>query len=344
MELDSFGHLAALLEAALTNAVSEVKPERAFIAYRARHTEHSDFPTPYATHGFSMAGLYTNEDISTKVISQTLREGKPQLIVDAISTPGLTNRTSVVISGLRSVLSVPLRFSNGLTAGLLYVDNRIKVGAFKDTHEAVLVKTGAELMRRVGEVEAKMKAAPTGQPSANPFAEARQTALGLAERGHFTEALGTIEGWLYGRPEGEETGMAHGVRGRILQQMGQTRSAFEAVAIAVFMLGQTARGTNENYALMLNNLAGLHVEMGHHHRALGLLTASLAYWQRLAAHDNKHGAGLSATFYNLGKIHQELEQSKEARSFYEQALLCCRESFGPEHPRTQKVEETLRNL
>lgn len=344
MDLDSFDHLAALFEAGLTNAVSELNPERAFVAYRGRSTVPSEYPTPYATHGFSMAGLYLNEDISTKVISQTLREGKNQLIVDAISTPGLTNRTSVVLSGLRSILTVPLRYSNGLTVGLLYVDNRIKAGAFQESHETVLTETAAQLVERLASVESKMKAAPKGGSTEIPLVESRSKALGLAEKGQYTEALATIESWIQGREDSEELGMAHGVRGRILQQMGQTRSAFEAVSIAVFLLGQTATGANEHYALMLNNLAGLHVDMGHLHRAHGLLTASSAYWSRLAGKDERHYAGLSATYYNLGKLHTEMGHPTESKQWYEQALRCCQDHFGVEHPRTQKVREALSAL
>ena len=126
--------------------------------------------------------------------------------------------------------------------------------------------------------------------------------------------------------------------------MGQSQSALEAAAISVFLLGQTASGRSEHYALMLNNLAGLHVEIGNLHRAHGLLTASEAYWTRLANHDSRHAPGLCATQYNLGKLHSELGDQEEAKRWYDQALLNCRETFGPDHPRTQKIEEALKTL
>lgn len=344
LDLSSFDHLAALFEAGLSNAVAEVKPERAFVAYRGRSGEHTEFPTPYATHGFSMAGLYVNEDISTKVIDQTLREGKSLLIVDAVSTPGLTNRTSVIISGLRSILTVPLRHPSGLTLGLLYVDNRVKIGAFKDTHREILTQTANQLVERLGPVEQRMKAAGREPSCHDPFEKVKSEALSLSEQGRFTQALGTIESYLFGRHEGEELGLAYGVKSRILQQMGQSHSALEAAAISVFLLGQAASGRSEHYALMLNNLAGLHVEIGNLHRAHGLLTASEAYWTRLANHDNRHAPGLCATQYNLGKLHSEMGDQEEAKRWYDQALLNCRETFGPDHPRTQKIEETLKTL
>lgn len=341
MELDSFGHLAALFEAGLTNAVSELKPERAFVAYRGRSAEHAEFPTPYATHGFSMAGLYVNEDISTKVIDQTLREGKSQLIVDAVSTPGLTNRTSVIISGLRSILSVPLRHPSGLTLGLLYVDNRVKIGAFKKPHEEILTETARQLVERLGPVEQKMKAHGSVPSCHDPLEKIKSEALELTEQGRFTQALGTVESYIFGRHGGEDLGLAYGVKSHILQQMGQSMSALEAAAISVFLLGQTASGRSEHYALMLNNLAGLHVEMEHLHRAHGLFTASETYWRRLANYDDKHAAGLCATQYNLGKLHVKLDQPEDAVRWFEQAVVVCQDAFGEDHPRTLKVREAL---
>lgn len=344
MESGSFQHLAGLFEAGLTEAVSALRPERAFVAYRSRKAETADFPTPYATHGFSMAGLYVSEDISTEVIRQTLREGKSQLIVDAISTPGLTNRTSVIISGLRSVLTVPLRHSNGLTVGLMYVDNRVKAGAFKKHHEELLSDKVAELMGDLSAVERRMYEARGEICTQAKLPEVRQKALALASQGKYTEALSQIEQWIRGREESEELGLAYGVKGRILQQMGQMTSAFEAVAVAVFLLGQAARGTNEHYALVLNNLAGIHVALDNLHRAHGLFIASSSYWARLAKSDPKHFAGLAATQYNLGKFHQELESEGEAKEWFEMALMSCREAYGDDHPKTQKILQSLESV
>ncbi|MFA5508430.1 MAG: tetratricopeptide repeat protein [Vulcanimicrobiota bacterium] len=342
--LGTYDHLAALFEAGLSSAVAEVKPERAFVAYRGRTADHLEYPTPYATHGFSMAGLYVNEDISTKVIEETLREGKSLLIVDAVSTPGLTNRTSVILSGLRSILTVPLRHPNGLTLGLLYVDNRIKIGAFEDRHRDVLTRAASELVEKLGPVERKMKEAGREPTCHEPFEKIKTEALSLAEQGRYTQALGVVESYLFGRHEGEDPGQAYGVKSRILQQMGQLDSAMQAAAISVFLLGQKASGRNEHYALMLNNLAGLHVEMENLVRAHGLLVASQSYWTRLANYDSRHAGGLCATKYNLGKLHAQMGNPEEAKRWFDQALLASRETYGEDHPRTQKIAETLASL
>lgn len=341
MELISFQHLAGLFEAGLTNAVGELRPERAFVAYRGRVSDASEFPTPYATHGFAMSGLYLNEDISTEVIRNTLREGKSQLIVDAISTPGLTNRTSVIISGLRSVLTVPLRHSNGLILGLFYLDNRVKTGAFKQPHEQLLSVLAEDLVTQLAEVEQRMKDRPNQIFHQGSLSEVRQKALGLADKGHYTEGLSTVEQWISGRDEDDELGMAYGIRGRILQQMGQMKSALESVAVAVYILGNSGGQTNEHYALMLNNLAGLHVTLGNLHRAHGLFVASASYWNRLVRSDSRHYAGLAGTQYNLGKLHQELDDQTHAKEWFGKALVSSREVYGDDHPRTLKIQECL---
>jgi len=341
MELCSYEHLAGLFEAGLTNAVSELKPERAFIAYRARKAELKDFPTPYASHGFALAGLYVDEDISTEVLRKTFQEGKSQLIIDAISTPGLTDRTSVVLSGLRSVLTVPLRHSNGLSLGLMYLDNRIKAGAFQPQHQALLTDLADRMVSEVSAVEARMRAKPSEVLSHEALADVRQKALSLSAKGNYTVGLSTIEQWICGRPEGEDLGLAYAVKGRILQTMGQMQGALEAVSVSVYLLGNLAGGQNEHYPVALNNLAGLHVALGNLERANGLFIASASYWSRLTRSESRHLGGLAATQYNLGKLHQELKQATAARDWFEKALENSEQAFGADHPKTLKIRDCL---
>jgi Tetratricopeptide repeat len=341
MELGSFQHLAGLFEAGLSNAVSELNPERAFIAYRSRSSDVTEFPTPYATHGFAMAGLYTNEDISTEVIRKTCVEGLSQLIVDAISAPGLTDRTSVILSGLRSVLTVPLRHSNGLTLGMIYLDNRIKAGAFKKNHQLLLTDLADLIVAEISQVENCMKARPNVSSTDASLLEVKERALLLAEKGSYTEGLSSVEQWICGRGESEDVGLAYAVKGRILQKMGQMKSALESVAVAVYILGNASNNRTEHYPIVLNNLAGLHVALGNLQRAHGLFTASASYWARLAKLESRHYGGLAATQYNLGKLHEQLEAHKVARDWFEQALVSSQEAFGVEHPKTVKIQESL---
>lgn len=339
----SHNHLAGLFELGLTKVVSKLRPERAFVAYRGRESSSADYPTPFATHGFAMAGLFVDEDISTEVIRKTLREGRSQLIVD--STPGLTNRTSVILSGLRSVLTVPLKYSNGLTIGMFYLDNRVKAGAFKTEHEQRLSELADSLVSQVAPIENRMRESAKDEVHLQrPLAEVRQEALSLSDKGHYTQGLGLIEQWLCGREESVDLGLAYGVRGRILQQMGQLDGALESVAIAVYLLGNRASAGNHHYPMMLNNLAGIHVVLENLHRAQGLFEAAENCWNRLLRQDDKHHAGLAGTLYNLGRLRAVQDDSEGARGWYEKALASSRQAFGPDHPRTLKIQENLDSL
>lgn len=343
MQFSDYTHLASLFEASLTEAVNELKPERAFVAYRTRGKKSEEHPTPYATQGFDMADLFVDEDISMELVRTTLVEGQSHLIVDAVRTPGLTNRTSVIISGLRSVLTVPLRLSNGLTVGMFYLDNRMVTGAFKAPHQERLKEIAAATVNHLSVTEQRMREAPTDIVVHDPFPRVRQAALSAAERGSFTEGLATIEQWMRGRPESVDLGLAYGVKGRILQQMGKLDSATDAVAVAVYILGNLAVGSNEHYPVVLNNLAGLHVEQKNYKRAHGLFEAAQACWNRLCRIDPKHLGGLAGTQYNLGKLFREL-RDPNAVQWLEKALDTSQRAFGPDHSRTLKVRQTLEEL
>lgn len=344
MKISPYSHLAALFEVSLTQAVADLKPERAFVAYRNRDNKNSEFPTPYATQNFDMARLFVDEDISTDLVRLTLREGQPQLIVDAISAPGLSNSTSVILSGLRSVLTVPLRLSNGLTVGLFYVDNRIVAGAFKKPHQDRLCEIAEETIAQLSATEQKMRDAPTDTISDDPLPEVKQAVLAAAERGSFTEGLARIEQWIRGRSESVELGLGYGVKGRILQRMGNLDAALEAVAVAVYILGNLAVGTQgEHYPIVLNNLAGLHVEKQNYHRAHGLFEAAEACWNRLCRNEEKHLGGLAGTQYNLGKMFQEMSDPR-AGEWLNKALSTSERAFGADHPRVMKVRDALSTL
>ena len=67
--------------------------------------------------------------VSRGVIDRVLREGRPLLTSNAQSEDWLSERKSVMMLGLRSVLCVPLR-NKGLTSGIIYVDDRVQSGIF----------------------------------------------------------------------------------------------------------------------------------------------------------------------------------------------------------------------
>ncbi len=341
MNFDDCRHLPELFEWGMARVVAELKPERAFIACRQRGCEAATYPTPYAVHGFSLANLYTHEDISTGVIKDTLRGDEGRIEVDAISNPELSLHTSVVLSGLRSILTTPLRHPSGLNLGLIYTDNRVKAGAFKKPHLDLVNDLAAQMVAPLGQIEKRERQAPSEILCQEPFEETRARAVALFKQGALEDSLSLLEEWVQGKEEDEEVGVAHGIRGRILEQSGQLERAVEALSKSVWLIGSRATSPDENYGLMLNNLAGVHVTLGNTQRALGLLTASSENWRGLKLPGERQEAGLAAASYDLGSIYLKLGNEEEAAKHLDRALTASGKAFGANHPRTEKIRQSL---
>lgn len=78
--------------------------------------------------------------VSMGVIERVAREKRPMLTSNAQDEDWLSDRKSVAVLGLRSVLCVPLLLK-GVTQGVIYVDNRIQAGIFN--------QADLELMRAI---------------------------------------------------------------------------------------------------------------------------------------------------------------------------------------------------
>jgi|GEM_PF-3305708 len=78
---------------------------------------------------------------SRTVIERVYREGEAVLTANAAEDPELTKADSVIRSSLRSILCVPLH-SQGEMIGVLYLDNRLKVGQFQEDDLALVNAIG----------------------------------------------------------------------------------------------------------------------------------------------------------------------------------------------------------
>jgi len=67
--------------------------------------------------------------VSRGVVEQVAHQGQPILTSDAQSDDRFSMRRSVKVLGLRSILCVPLKIKDKVS-GVVYVDNRLKVGIF----------------------------------------------------------------------------------------------------------------------------------------------------------------------------------------------------------------------
>lgn len=80
--------------------------------------------------------------VSRSVIERVALEGQPILASDARADARLSQRQSVVMMGLRSILCVPIQ-TRGKTTGVVYVDNRFQTGIFTPDELELLTSIAA---------------------------------------------------------------------------------------------------------------------------------------------------------------------------------------------------------
>lgn len=143
-------HSAATPQAAFDAALQEVLtlgPERALVLYGS---EPDGTPVVRSAHGVQAGTVLLTGEISLETLRRVLDSGEPLQLVDAMQSD-LANRNSVLLSGLRSVLVVPIVVGDD-TVGLLYCDNRIKPGAFDEQQLGSLTAIATHLAQRLSEL------------------------------------------------------------------------------------------------------------------------------------------------------------------------------------------------
>lgn len=108
--------------------LERLKPERVLILYGY---DESDQLVPRVGHNLDPATVLELGDVSLGILQDGLEAGEAKMMVDAMQDPRFGERTSAVLSGIRSVLSCPLRGKDGEIEGLIYLDSRIQSAAFK---------------------------------------------------------------------------------------------------------------------------------------------------------------------------------------------------------------------
>jgi transcriptional regulator with GAF, ATPase, and Fis domain len=134
-----------LCEMCLEKVMASLEAERGFILLYDDSTDNMEV---YAASNIDPNRLLVSEPVSHSILDTIMKERKSRLLSDALTDPHFGNLTSVVISGLRSILCVPILASGGLL-GILYVDNRLKKGAFSRTHLEYLDEFAGEISRRI---------------------------------------------------------------------------------------------------------------------------------------------------------------------------------------------------
>jgi adenylate cyclase len=101
------------------------------------HDQRTNMLNVLAAHKLEPDSILTTAEVSQTIISTVLDEEKSVITSNALEDPRFSETSSVVISGLRSVLSVPISTDKGVI-GLIYVDNRLRKDVFTQHHRQFL--------------------------------------------------------------------------------------------------------------------------------------------------------------------------------------------------------------
>jgi len=127
--LNSSLKLDEVLNMAMDMVVDFVKAERGFIML---YNEEGELELK-AFKNVDPNLIKEHKDISHTILNTSAKEGKNVLSVNAQQDPRFKNLESVMLTGMRSVMSVPLKVKNRII-GVVYLDNRIEEGMFKERH------------------------------------------------------------------------------------------------------------------------------------------------------------------------------------------------------------------
>ena len=136
------------LQATLQAILETLKPERALVLYGY---DQEDLLRARFAHGLDVNSVYTTGEVSLGILQEVLDGGQPKILVDAMTDPRYGERTSTVLSGIRSVICCPLMDPEGAPVGLLYADSRVQVAAFRQAHLGWFKELGAELQAKLKE-------------------------------------------------------------------------------------------------------------------------------------------------------------------------------------------------
>ncbi len=337
--------LRELFESALNALLEELSPERAFIAYKEKGSQEFE---PRGTHGLEPQSVFTTGEISLEVIKNVVREGKPVHLVDAIRAPGFAHRTSVILSGLRSILCVPFKHPSGLVVGMIYADNRLKAGAFRDAHLDWAVTLADQVGARLVALSQQAKAESSTSEDAvdeQAWMTARSEGIRLFSAGKTAEAEPFLERAVqlaesFG-PRDIRLAKSLSEVAELYRSKNQLESAERALirSIEIFELNQAH--THPDLAGTLNNLAGLYYSGGNERRAEGLFRRALRIWREALSPDDKR---LAPLYHNLGTLCRDQGQKDKAAAFFQSALDVAETAWGPDDSRTARCRQSLESV
>ncbi len=133
--LNSTYDLETVLGRALERVVEALGAQRGVILFWTPDDDqaHKEFRAKNDQGGFD----HESFTFSQTAIDRALEEGQPLLLLDAAGSQREAASESMVFSGVRSVMAVPMR-TRERTVGLIYLDNFIQAGVFREIELQIL--------------------------------------------------------------------------------------------------------------------------------------------------------------------------------------------------------------
>lgn len=333
-----------IFEYGLAAILNQLNPERAICAFQENGELHA-----LATHNFDPQTVFVAGEISMELIKTVVRDGQGMCLVDAHDHPGLSNRTSVILSGLRSIVCVPIVQRPPGIIGLLYADNRIRAGAFDSNHQQWLESLAQRMANRLAAIE---RPAPSSvQASASPVVDQeswqrlRQEALlhfrekrqgqaveVLVQAVELAEAFGNSD------PRLAQT---LGELAEMQRQAGESELAERNFIRAIDLLEQLGTVTRQALAPVITNLATLYFSQGNGVRAEGLYRRALEIW---TSHLSSRDRRLAPLYFNLATLRKTAGDVEESRRLFTTAVEIAEAAWGREHAHTVRCRKALEEL
>ncbi len=127
--------LDEVLRIVMDNIVRLTHAERGFLVLR---NEQGQLATQVARNWEQESIKSAEASTSRTIVQRVVDSGEPIITTNAQQDQRFSGQESIVALSLRSILCVPLKVKNDLI-GVVYVDNRIRVGIFTDTERDLLV-------------------------------------------------------------------------------------------------------------------------------------------------------------------------------------------------------------
>ncbi len=134
---------AELTDRFLDEVLLTLRLERALIL-----TSDQDGWKPTSTHEIDLEDFWNQAPLSLTVLNETVETGKSVLFMDAAGADQPAS-TSIILTGLRSVVCVPVFDRSQQVVALIYADNRIEKGAFSSSDLETLEELAKELSSRL---------------------------------------------------------------------------------------------------------------------------------------------------------------------------------------------------